>query len=47
MEFEIHLNERNKLSPGYSKDDYESKGFLPATKIQDFATRGKAVYLIT
>jgi transposase len=46
MEFEIHLDERNKLPPGYSKDDYESKGFLPATRIQDFPIRGKAVYLI-
>ncbi len=46
MEFEIHLDERNDLPSGYSKDDYESKGFLPATRIQDFPIRGKAVYLI-
>ena len=46
MEFEIHLDEQNELPPGYSKDEYESKGFLPATRIQDFPIRGKAVYLI-
>ena len=46
MEFEIHLDERNELAPGYSKDDYESKGFLPSTRVQDFPIRGKAVYLI-
>ena len=46
MEFEIYLDERNDLPPGYSKDDYESKGFLPSTRIQDFPIRGKAVYLI-
>jgi hypothetical protein len=46
MEFELHLDERNDLPPGYSKDDYESKGFLPSTRVQDFPIRGKAVYLI-
>lgn len=46
MEFEIHLDELNELPPGYSKSDYESKGFLPASKVQDFPIRGKAVYLL-
>lgn len=46
MEFEIHLDEKNNLPEGYSRVDYESKGFLPATRIQDFPIRGKAVYLI-
>lgn len=33
------------LSQGYSKSDYESKGFLNSKQIQDFPIRGKAVYL--
>jgi len=43
IEFEIHLDEQNNLPPGYSKSEYESKGFLPASRIQDFPIRSKAV----
>ena len=46
MEFELHLDERNVLPSGYDLSDYESKGFLPSTRIQDFPIRGKAVYLL-
>lgn len=46
MEFEIHLDERNALPPGYSKSEYESKGFLPSSRVQDFPIRGKSVYLV-
>ena len=45
MEFEIHLDEHNELPSGYSTGDYESKGFLPSSRVQDFPIRGKAVYL--
>jgi hypothetical protein len=33
MEFELHLEEKNELPPGYSKEDYESKGFQASTRI--------------
>ena len=46
MEFELHLDEKNQLPEGIDKADYESKGFLPATRVQDFPIRGKAVYLV-
>lgn len=46
MEFEIHLDEQNDLPDGYEASDYESKGFLPSTRVQDFPIRGKAVYLV-
>ena len=46
MEFELHLDERNVLPSGYDLSDYESKSFLPSTRIQDFPIRGKAVYLL-
>jgi hypothetical protein len=29
MRFEIHLDEKNEIQKDVSKDDYESKGFLP------------------
>ena len=45
MEFELHLDEHNELPLGYSTCDYESKGFLPSSRIQDFPIRGKTVYL--
>jgi hypothetical protein len=45
VEFEIHLNEYNELPSSYSRLDYESKGFLPSSRVQDFPIRGKAVYL--
>jgi len=46
MELIIYLDEQNELPSGYSKSDYESKGFLPSSMVQDFPIRGKAVYLI-
>jgi len=46
MIFEIHLNEKNALCGDLEVSDYESKGFLPSTRIQDFPIRGKAVYLV-
>lgn len=46
MEFEIHLDELNELPSGCDREEYESKGFLPATRVQDFPIRGKAVYLV-
>lgn len=45
IEIDIFLEELNVLPDGYSKEEYESKGFLPAKRIQDFPLRGKAVYL--
>ena len=46
MEFEIHLDEQNLLPKVDDPSTYESKGFLPASKVQDFPIRGKAVYLV-
>ena len=46
MVFEIHLEEKNELSSGYERGDYESKGFYSPKRIQDFPIRGKALYLI-
>lgn len=46
MIFEIHLNEKNELREGLNREEYESKGFLPSKRIQDFPIRGKAVYLV-
>jgi len=45
MEFAIYLDEHNRLPSGISVSQYESKGFLPSRRIQDFPIRGKAVYL--
>ena len=45
MFYEIELKEKNVLPDGYSRDDYESKGFYTSKRIQDFPIRGKAVYL--
>jgi hypothetical protein len=42
----IELEEKNDLPNGYSKTDYESKGFYEPKTIQDFPLRGKAVYLV-
>jgi hypothetical protein len=42
----IYLQEYNNLPEGYEAKDYESKGFYPEKKIQDFPIRGKAVYLV-
>jgi len=46
MEFEIHLDERNRIEKDVDCSVYESKGFLPSSRIQDFPIRGKAVYLV-
>ena len=46
MFFEIQLDEKNELPEGYESSEYESKGFLPCSRIQDFPIRGKAVYLL-
>ena len=46
MIFEIHLNEKNQLPSDIDSSEYESKGFLPSSRIQDFPIRGKAVYLV-
>lgn len=45
-DIEIHLLEKNTLPSGYSREDYESKGFFNPKKIQDFPIRGRAVYLV-
>ena len=41
----LYLEEKNNLPKGYSKSDYESKGFTSSKQVQDFPIRGKAVYL--
>jgi len=46
MELELHLDEKNNLPPGYLSSNYESKGFLPSSRVQDFPIRGQAVYLV-
>jgi transposase len=45
MIYQLELVEKNDLPKGYTKSDYESKGFYPSKTIQDFPIRGKAVYL--
>lgn len=44
--YELHLEEYNALPRGYSRTDYQSKGFYKSKKIQDFSIRGKAFYLV-
>lgn len=46
MEFELYLDEKNHLPENVDSSQYESKGFLPPTRVQDFPIRGKAVYLV-
>jgi hypothetical protein len=43
--FLIHLIEMNIVPSDYDSSEFESKGFLPATTIQDFPIRGKLLYL--
>lgn len=43
--WEIEFEEKKELPEGYSKLDYESKGFMESKLIQDFPLRGKGVYL--
>ena len=38
------FEEKNTLPDGYSKEEYESKGFFNK-RVQDFPLRGKAVFL--
>jgi len=45
MFYEIDLEEINNLPRGYSREDYESKGFSSSSRVQDFPIRGKALYL--
>ena len=42
---ELHLEENNQLPSGYDSSEYESKGFYPSKRVQDFPVRGKALYL--
>ncbi len=46
MILEVYLEEENNLPQGYNRKDFESKGFLSESRVQDFPLRGKAVYLI-
>jgi len=46
LSYEMYLDEKNELPTGVVASEYESKGFLPASRVQDFPIRGKAVYLI-
>lgn len=46
MIYHIHLTEKNKLPQGYTKAQFESKGFYKPKTIQDFPIRGKAVYFV-
>lgn len=42
---EVHLEEKNILPDRYDSSNYESKGFYPSKRVQDFPIRGKAFYL--
>ena len=42
---EIYLEEKNNLPESYNSSEYESKGFYPSKRVQDFPIRGKALYL--
>ena len=42
---ELHLEGKNQLPNGYISEEYESKGFYPSKRVQDFPIRGKALYL--
>ena len=42
----IELEEKNELPPGLNPTGYESKGFSPAVKIQDYPLRDRAVFLM-
>ena len=41
----IDFEERNELPNGYSRTEYESKGFMDPGLIQDFPIRGRGVFL--
>ena len=40
------LEEKNIIPNGFDSNEYESKGFLPEARVQDFPIRGKACYLV-
>jgi hypothetical protein len=46
MEFEVHLDEKNTIRKAANSEEFESKGFLPCSRVQDFPIRGKALYLV-
>jgi hypothetical protein len=46
MIIELHLDEKNIIEEEVNTIDYESKGFLPSSRVQDFPIRAKAVYLV-
>ena len=46
MIFEIHLDEKNEIYNTAYAEEYESKGFLPSSRVQDFPIRGQAVYFL-
>jgi hypothetical protein len=46
MEFEVHLDEKKTIHKAVKSEDFESKGFLPCSRVQDFPIRGKALYLV-
>lgn len=41
----IYLDEANIVPSGYNPEEYESKGFIGSTTIQDFPLRDKLLYL--
>ena len=41
---EVVFEEQNELPEGYSREEYESKGFF-SKRVQDFPLRGRAVFL--
>lgn len=43
--WQIDFEEKNLIPEGYESGEYESKGFMEGTRIQDFPLRGKAVFL--
>jgi hypothetical protein len=46
MEFEVHLDEKNIIHKAVKVEEFESKGFLALSRVQDSPIRGKAVYLV-
>lgn len=41
----VYLDEKNIVPTGYNPEEYESKGFIGYTTIQDFPLRDKFLYL--
>lgn len=40
------MDEKNTIKDDIKSIEYESKGFLPSSRVQDFAIRCKTVYLV-